>query len=138
MRSFKTAALCSFFILFQPLFSEAKVTRKPNQTEAPTIVIKSVYGDRTTQFFVYQSKDGNRVDFSNNVGGKGSRVISSDDFNFLQKKIAKISGSNDKVFCSRSNITIKMGPQEVVGCMGASNKVAREVQETTNLLSMLF
>lgn len=127
-------------LIFCQHFSEAKnIVRKPSQAENLPIQIKVIYGEKITLFSIAKTKSNGRVEFSNNSGAKDSKDISLKDYDFLKNKISKISGtSNDKSFCIRNYITINLNNRELVGCIGAPNNFAREIQETTNLVSVLF
>lgn len=140
MKSFAAGVLLTFVVLLGPLFSEAKkVQRKPTQTEARPIQIKVIYGDRISLFSIAKTGSKGQVEFSNNAGAKSAREISVKDYNYLRDKILKISGSpNEKSFCYRNSITITIDQKELLGCIGAPNKFARDVQEITNLVSILF
>lgn len=116
-----------------------KTTRKPNQVESTTIQFKVVYGEKTTLFVVSKNKGGGLVEFSNNLGAKESKTISFADYDYLKSKISNLSGpTNRKEFCMRSFIEVKTENRELLGCLGASNKLAVDIQETTNLISVLF
>lgn len=116
-----------------------KNDRKPNQIEASAINFKIVYGEKTTYFVVVKTRSGGRVDFSNNLGAKDSKNISTNDYEFLSSKISGFTEPfNKKEFCSRNYIEISEGARKIVGCLGAPNKLAIEIQATANLLSTLF
>ncbi|MGZ3804366.1 MAG: hypothetical protein ACXVB4_09170 [Pseudobdellovibrionaceae bacterium] len=116
-----------------------KGIKKSNQAEVQPIKIQVIYGEKISLFSIFKVRDKGLVEFSNNLGVKGSKDISLKDYNFLKNKILKISGlSNDKNFCIRNYIEISIKDQELVGCIGAPNSFAREVLETTNLVSILF
>lgn len=137
----KTVFLAIVMLALIPHFSFAKKsgTRKPNQIKDQGVFIKSVYGEKISLFSVTQSNGTALVVFSNNSGAKDSRTISVKDFDFLKNKISKTSGtSNDKAFCLRNYTVIATASREITGCMGAPNRVAKEIQETVNLLSILF
>lgn len=123
----------------QLAFSKKSSSRKPSQAKEQSIFIKSIYGERISLFSVTPSNGTALVEFSNNSGAKSSRTISAKDFDFLKGKVSKISGaSNDKAFCLRNYTAITTGSREIIGCMGAPNRVAKDIQETVNLLSVLF
>ncbi len=103
------------------------------------ITIKVLYGEKISLFKIVKTKIGGQVDLSSNSSAKQVRTISGKDFEFLRNKIAKLPGtSNDKNFCTRSFISIVAEGKELIGCIGAPNEFARGVQETTNLVSILF
>lgn len=123
----------------QLAFSKNQKTRKPSQSKEQSIFIKSVYGEKISLFSITPSNETAVVEFSNNSGTKSSRTISAKDFDFIKGKVSKISGaSNDKAFCLRNYTAITTGNREIIGCMGAPNRVAKDIQETVNLLSILF
>jgi len=120
-------------------FSKKSSTRKPNQAKEQSIFIKSIYGERISFFSIIPSNGTALVEFSNNSGAKSTRTISAKDFDFLKSKISKISGtSNDRAFCIRNYTVITTANREITGCMGAPNRVAKSIQESVNLLSVLF
>lgn len=128
-------------LVFTPqlAFSKNQKTRKPSQTKEQNIFVKSVYGEKISLFSITSSNETALVEFSNNSGTKISRTISAKDFDFLKGKVSKISGtSNDRAFCFRNYTAITMGNREIIGCMGAPNRLAKDIQETVNLLSILF
>ncbi len=113
--------------------------RKPNQVEALAIHFEVVYGEKTTYFQVVKTKNGGRVDFSNNLGAKDSKDISAGDYEFLKTKVARLTGlSNKKEFCNRKYVEVTDGTRQVLGCLGAPNKLAVEIQKIVNLISLLF
>lgn len=135
----RTSFTLVLVIFFSSLSSAKTIQRKPNQAEHQPISIRVLYGEKVTLFSITKTKSGGQVDFSNNSGAKQVRAISMKDFNFLSEKVAKISGiSNDKAFCIRNFISIETEGKKLIGCIGASNEFARGVQETTNLVSILF
>lgn len=116
-----------------------KDNRKPNQVEASRINFKIVYGEKTTYFIVVKTKRGGRVAFSNNLGARDTKDISTDDYEFLRSKVSGFDGpTNKKEFCHRNYIEISEGARQVLGCIGAPNRLATEIQEVANLLSALF
>ncbi len=116
-----------------------KLSRKPNQVENKTMRLKVVYGEKTTVFLVSKSKNGGYVHFSNNLGTQDGKPINSADFDFLSSKVASFQEpTNLKEFCSRNYIELKSDGRELLGCLGAPNKLAEGMQELTNLLSALF
>ncbi len=109
------------------------------KTEHQPITIKVFYGEKISLFSIEKTKLGGQVHFSSNASAKQVRPISGKDFEFLRNKIAEIPGtSNDKNFCTRNFISIIAEGKELIGCIGAPNEFARGVQETTNLVSILF
>lgn len=127
-------------LIFLPQSLQAKkVAHKLNKSESEPIKIKVIYGEKITLFSINKNNNSGHVEFSNNFGAKDSKDISLKDLEFLKNKLLKISGiSNDRNFCTRNYITITFNGQDLVGCIGAPNSFAREVQEITNLLSILF
>jgi|GEM_PF-3885432 hypothetical protein len=116
-----------------------KTSRKPNQLENTAIQFKVVYGEKTTLFVVSKSKNGGVVEFSNNLGAKETKTISFADYDYLKSKVSSLSGpTNQKEFCMRNFIEVKTESREFLGCLGALNKLAVDIQETTNLISILF
>lgn len=102
--------------------------------------MKIVYGEKTT-FFNVLPKSGKaiRLYFANNEGGKGDRQISQADYDFVKDKIANLKGpSNNKDFCIRSFVEVRMDDKSVVGCLGSNNKVAKDLQEIADLFALLF
>ncbi len=115
-----------------------KTTRKPNQVEGSTIRFRVVYGEKTTFFVVSKTKNGGRVEFSNNLGARETKELSIVDYDYLKSKVSNLSGTNQKEFCMRNFIEVKTDSREILGCLGAPNKLAEDIQETTNLISILF
>lgn len=116
-----------------------KNNRNPKQVEASAINFKVVYGEKITYFDVVKAKNGGRVKFSNNLGAKDAKDISANDCEFLRSKVSGLTEpSNKKEFCTRNYIEITDGARQILGCLGAPNKLATEIQETANLLSALF
>lgn len=120
--------------------SKKKAGRKPSQVEASApIGFKVVYGEKTTLFLISKSRAGGRVEFSNNLGARSSKDISSDDYDYLNSKVQKLSGpTNRKEFCLRNYVELTADGKRLLGCLGAPNKLAKDMQETVNLLSVLF
>ncbi|MBK7844219.1 MAG: hypothetical protein IPJ71_11070 [Bdellovibrionales bacterium] len=116
-----------------------RTNRKPNQIERSTIRIRVVYGERTTFFVVYKVKNGGKVEFSNNLGARETKEISAGDHDYLKLKVSSLSGTNnEKRFCLRNFIEVKTDARELVGCIGATNKLAKGIQHVTNLISTIF
>jgi hypothetical protein len=116
-----------------------KTVREPNQSEMTTAHFRVVYGDKTTIFDVSKSKNGGQVNFSNNFGAHETKKISMSDYKYLISKISSLSGvNNKKEFCMRNFIEIKTETREILGCLGAQNKFATDIQEIANLMSILF
>jgi hypothetical protein len=116
-----------------------KISRKPSQTEASAMNFTIVYGDKTTVFKVSKDKKGGRIDFSNNLGSQKTKIIPAADLEFLKSKVSNLTGpTNKKEFCTRRYIEVKTDSHQFVGCLGASNKLAQDIQEITNLITILF
>lgn len=135
-----TSLLISSFCFAKTSSSATKKqNRKPNQVESSTIIFKVVYGEKTTIFNVSKGKNGGRVEFSNNLGARDTKEISVADYEYLKSKVLGLSGTNNqKEFCMRNFIEVKTDSREFLGCLGAPNKLAVEIQETANLISVLF
>jgi hypothetical protein len=116
-----------------------KATRKPSQVNKE-IAMKVVYGEKTTFFNVLPKSDKViQLYFANNEGRKGDRSLSQADYDFIKGKILDIKGpSNKKEFCSRSFIEIRLEDKLFVGCIGSNNKVAKTLQEISDLFVLLF
>ena len=100
---------------------------------------KVVYGDKVTSFVISKTKTGGAIEYSNNLGLKSSTKISTTDFDYLKDKVNKAKGPTNKLeFCRRSYIEVTTDKRKLMGCIGGQNTVARNLQSTVNLLSILF
>ena len=129
-----------WILMMAPQTSQAKKAAPSAKAAViQPIKIKVIYGEKITLFSISKIKDKGKVEFSNNAGAKGAKEISLKDYEFLKNKIAKAPGtSNDTSFCLRNYIAVTLNNREMIGCIGSSNSFARELQETTNLVSILF
>lgn len=133
------ASLMATNLTFAKIQVANKTMRKPSQVESPIIRFRVVYGEKTTLFNVSKEKNGGRVEFSNNLGARETKEISIADYDYLKSKVSNLSGpTNQKEFCSRNFIEVKVDSRELLGCLGATNKLAEDIQETTSLISILF
>ncbi len=131
--------LATTSLAFAKAPSSKKSLRKPNQVEITMIRFKIVYGEKTTLFKVAAAKTGARVDFSNNLGSHATKEISSADYDYLRSEVSNLTEpSNQKVYCSRNFIEITTEMHTSVGCLGAPNRLAHDMQKTVNLISILF
>lgn len=131
------------FLMANIVFAKTSVAkgagRKPSQSEPTPITFKITYGERITLFSVSKIKTGGLVELSSNTGTRSKKEISAADYQFLKSKVSNLSGtSNSKEFCVRNYIELKAEGRELVGCLGAKNKIAQDMQETVNLLGVLF
>ncbi len=137
-------ALVAALLVSQTAFGKElpkkKYVRKPNQAESfSPVQFKIVYGDKTTFFMISKSKTGGRVAFSNNLGARDNKEISAADYEFLKERVASFDEpSNLKAYCSRNYIEMTVGNLKTLGCLGSPNGLAKRLQETTNLISLLF
>lgn len=142
MNSLKVILLTSLIatnFAFAKSSAVKKTNRRPNQVESSTIRFRVVYGEKTTFFIVSKTKNGGRVEFSNNLGARETKELSIADYDYLKSKVSSLSGTtNQKEFCMRNFIEVKTDTRELLGCLGAPNKLAENIQETTNLISILF
>jgi hypothetical protein len=121
------------------LSATKNIDRKPNQAQAATFQLKVVYGDKTTFFKLSRGNGDATASFSTNVGTHSSKTISLANYDYLKLKVDGLSGvSNEKNFCARKYIDLRTDSKEFVGCLGASNKLARDIQEIANLAALLF
>lgn len=119
--------------------SAPKPARKVAQTDPSLLFFRVVYGEKTTDFVVRKAKAGATIEFRNSDGAATSRPLSETDYKFLKSKVAGLTGpSNSKEFCTRNYIEILSEKRNLVGCLGAGNKLARDMQATVNLLTVLF
>lgn len=133
------ASLMATNLAFAKIQVVNKTMRKPSQVESPIIRFRVVYGEKTTLFNVSKGKNGGRVEFSNNLGARETKEISTADYDYLKSKVSNLSGpTNQKEFCSRNFIEVKVDSRELLGCLGAPNKHAEAIQEIINLISILF
>ncbi|MBX2986659.1 MAG: hypothetical protein KF802_02070 [Bdellovibrionaceae bacterium] len=123
-----------------PAFAAKKKTARAAIPPAKNeLRFQVVYGDRVSQFSITPFAKGATVKFMNNAGSQGVRDISQTDYQFLREKIEKTKGkTNDRGLCPRSFVTAISGRKQLTGCLGANNPVARELQQTVGVLSVLF
>ena len=115
-----------------------QVERKPNQ-EAPSIKIKTVFGDKTTIFSIIKTSAGARIDFYNNQSVHDSKDISSGNYEYLMERISPLSApTSTHANCQRSYIELTNDVRKVTGCIGSTNKTTKELQDITNLVAILF
>lgn len=116
-----------------------KTSRKPNQVESSNIRFRIIYGEKTTFFVISKTKNGGLVEFSNNLGARDRKEISLADYRYLKTRVSNLSGTtNQKEFCMRNFIEVQNDNRKLLGCLGAPNKLAEDIQETVNLISILF
>ena len=112
---------------------------KTTVAHKPALIFKIVYGEKVTVFEIDNSKAKPKIAFSNSLGNRASREISLDDYDFLKSKVSNLQGeTNRKDFCTRSYIEVKAGSRELLGCLGSPNKMAKELLDIVNLISLLF
>ncbi|MEK6554006.1 MAG: hypothetical protein AABZ31_02100, partial [Bdellovibrionota bacterium] len=99
-----------------------------------------VYGDKITSFNIFETKNGGKVIYQNNQSAtEKTEVLSKADYDYLKQKVAGLKGpSNNREFCPRSYVVVKGEGVYLLGCLGAQNKLAKEILGVTNLLSLLF
>jgi len=140
MKLFRSILLSSIFLI---QLADAKSLENKNVNDQGvknnSIQFKVVFGEKETVFKVSPSKLGGAVDYSNNFGARNSRKISLADYVFFKSKVDHLSGpTNKKEFCNRDYIELSFPKRELIGCLRAENKLASEMREMTNLLSLLF
>ncbi len=135
---FLSLLISAHFVFASPSTAD-RSSRKPNQVEGSTIHFKIVYGEKTTFFIVSKIKSGGKVEFSNNLGSRETKEISAVDYDYLKSKVSNLSGTNNqKRFCLRNFIEVKTDARELVGCLGAPNRLAKDILGVTNLISTIF
>ena len=113
--------------------------RRPTQAETAPTRFRVVYGEKTTSFVLSKVSTGGRVEFANTEGARATKTISAADYEYLKSKVAALKGpTNRSEYCPRSFVTVTTAERELLGCLGAPNALAKDLQETTNLLSLLF
>lgn len=108
------------------------------EAQAADMKFTVVYGDKTSVFEIQKTKAGAVLNFNNNNGKKVKRDLSQDDFKFLTESTQKYKGENEKRFCERSYVRFESGKKKHLGCLGSPTPIARSLQKTTNLLTLLL
>lgn len=118
-----------------------KKTRTLSQLKSETnktLAFKIVYGDQESHFSIKEVKNQATVEFSNNFGRKESRSIKSNDFKFLMRETNLYKGQNSKELCKRHYIEFETNKRKHTACIGSSTPIAKQLTQTTGLLSLLF
>ena len=135
--------LISLFVVLVLSLATMAAKKKSKKIEklitVPTLQFGIVYGDKITAFNVFPAQGGGRVEYSNSHGAKGTEKLSATDYEFLKSKVAALKGpSNKQEFCPTTYMVVKGEGVHLLGCLGAPNKLAQDLQSTVNLLSLLF
>lgn len=142
MKSWMIAILFCGLLPFSALAKKPVVNKHPArkpQAVSGTLFFKTVYGERASLFRVTKMPRGGRVDFVNSQGSRGTKDISAADYEFLKSRVSAMKGpANQKRYCMRNYMEVKSDSKAVVGCLGANNKLSISMQQTVNILSMLF
>lgn len=119
--------------------SKKKAGRVPTQSAPAPIQFKIVAGEKTSVFLVTPSKEAVKVQYQASDRPVQSRDITQKDFAFLNESITSLKGVSNKLeFCPRSYIEVITANRTLVGCLGAKNQMADEIQKLTSTLSILF
>lgn len=116
--------LCLFIFAFSAQAADMKFT--------------VVYGEKTSVFEIHKTKSGAELNFNNSDGKKIKRELSQDDFKFLIESAQKYKGENEKRFCERSYVRFESTKKSYFACLGSPTPIAKSLQKTTNLLSLLL
>ena len=108
------------------------------QTYAANMKYTVAYGEKISVFEINKTKTGAVLNFENNYGKKTVRELSQDDYKYLLKTAQNYKGANQKQFCQRSFILFESKKKTHLGCLGSTTPIARSLQKTTNLLSLLL
>lgn len=139
-----TTAVCLIAsVCFAKSPAASKATKKsgrvPTQAAPAPIQFRIVAGEKTSVFLVTPSKEGVKVQFQSGERPSQSREISQKDFTFLSESITSLKGVSNKLeFCPRSYIEVIGANRSLLGCLGAKNEMADEIQRLTSTLSLLF
>ena len=135
---FLIVASCFFSISGQAAKSKPVKLEKKLTAISP-INLKIVYGERVTNYSISKSKTAATIDFSNNLGIKNKKLITSEDYLFLKSKLTKLPGKPNSIeFCMRNYIAISQDSNKTIACLGSPNAYAKGALEVTNLISLLF
>lgn len=134
--------LMTSWLMGSPDAALAKKTQsgpKKSSTVPSQASFTVVYGDQISHFTILRAASGGKIEFSNSKNRSSVTQISESDVQYLLKRVAQFpKGSNRVELCRRTYVEVLVGTQKKIGCLGSSNALAKEIQETVNLLSVLI
>jgi hypothetical protein len=125
--------------LFLTLFLCAALGgEKATAADALLAEITVRYGDKENAFKISKQEEHYQVEKTSR-GNSQIRSLDAKDYQYLKVRFEKIKAANNlKSFCPRNFIEARFENKKLLGCLGAPNKTAQEIQHITNLLSLRF